>query len=384
MEKGGLMNKMLCVFLYMPILLLPILICACSQSGDKGNAEDNNRSFIQLGEFTLQKVSPGRTEVRDGAGRRLVLVPKNAPAPGNVDSNRLIRTPVKHVAAYGAFNVSVLKALGVLETTLVGSTYPTEKWHIPEVRNGMKSGKIAFLGSDNSIDFERLDQVQPDLVLTWDRSIIPMLNDLDIPCVITSSTTAMCLNTRMRFVKFLAPFFHREDKARSFLNRVNTALTEIREQTHHAGPPFKVMWGDIYEKRVLVEPGNAWVAELINTLQSDYLFDDVFGTSCIEINVERFLYSGKEADILFTYRTPEQGATSKKALARLNPILSGIRPLNEGKVYAPLPHYAQSYHRLDEILKEIAAILYPELYKDYSLRYFMELPETNPETRRRR
>jgi iron complex transport system substrate-binding protein len=301
-----------------------------------------------------------------------------------VDSNRLIRTPVKRVAAYGAFNVSVLKALGVLETTLVGTTYPTEKWHIPEVRNGMKSGKIAFLGSDNSIDFERLDQVQPDLVLTWDRSIIPMLNDLDIPCVITSSTTAMCLNTRMRFVKFLAPFFHREDKARSFLNRVNTALTEIREQTHHAGPPFKVMWGDIYEKRVLVEPGNAWVAELINTLQSDYLFDDVFGTSCIEINVERFLYSGKEADILFTYRTPEQGATSKKALARLNPILSGIRPLNEGKVYAPLPHYAQSYHRLDEILKEIAAILYPELYKDYSLRYFMELPETNPETRRRR
>ncbi|MFP4533612.1 MAG: ABC transporter substrate-binding protein [Desulfobacterales bacterium] len=273
------MNKMLGVFLYVPILLLPILICACGQSGDKGKAEDNNRSFIQLGEFTLQKNSPRQTEVRDGAGRRLVLVPKNASVPENVDPTRLIRTPVKRVATYGSFNVSVLKALGVLEKTLVGTTYPTEKWHIPEVRRGMKSGKITFLGTDNSIDFERLEQVQPDLVLTWDRSIIPMLNDLDIPCVITSSATAMCLNTRMRFVKFLAPFFHQEDQARSFFNRVNTALTEIREQTHNAGPPLKVMWGDIYEKRVLVEPGNAWVAELINTLQSDYLFDDVFGTS---------------------------------------------------------------------------------------------------------
>jgi iron complex transport system substrate-binding protein len=72
------------------------------------------------------------------------------------------------------------------------------------------------------------------------------------------------------------------------------------------------MWGDIYEKRVMVEPGNAWVGELVGLAQSDYLFEDVYGTACIEIAVERFMYSGKDADILFTYRTRRTGSPPRR------------------------------------------------------------------------
>jgi iron complex transport system substrate-binding protein len=250
------------------------LISACSQSETK-----KQQDFIQLGVFNVHHISPKRTEVRDGAGRTLVLIPRDTQAPKDIAPHRIIRTPVKRVAAYGSFNVSALKALGVIGQVLVGVTDPLEYWHIQEVRQGLATGKIAYLGDTSNIDFERLKQQRPELVLTWDPAIIPMLNDLGIPCMITSSSTAMCLNTRIRFVKFLAPFFNKEKEAQAFIHRVNQTLTTIREQTSDASPPPKVMWGDIYEKRVLVEPGNAWVAELINILQSDYLFDDVFGTS---------------------------------------------------------------------------------------------------------
>jgi iron complex transport system substrate-binding protein len=182
----------------------------------------------------------------------------------------------------------------------------------------------------------------------------------------------------MRYVKFLAPFFEREKAAEAYFDRVNQALLDIRDRTAEAGPTPKVMWGDIYEKRVLVEPGNAWVGELVGLAQSDYLFHDVFGTSCIEIAVERFLYSGQEADIFFTYRTREDGVTSKAALARMNPLLADIRPIKKGKVYSPLPHYSQSGDHLDEILTEIAAILHPAAYPDFKHKYFVELPATDP------
>jgi iron complex transport system substrate-binding protein len=127
-----------------------------------------------------------------------------------------------------------------------------------------------------------------------------------------------------------------------------------------------------------VEPGNAWVGELVGLAESDYLFEDVYGTSCIEIAVERFLYSGQEADIFFTYRTKDSGATSKAALARMNPLLADIRPLKHGKVYSPLPHYVQSGDHLDEILTEIAAILHPKVYPNFKRKYFIELPDTDP------
>jgi iron complex transport system substrate-binding protein len=355
-------------------ILSALLILACTKADG-----DNQQSFIQIGEFTIVRASENRTEVRDGAGRTLVLVPRSAPMPKDVNPTRLVRTPVQRVAAYGFFDVATMRALGVLEDALVGVTCPAEGWHVQEVKQGMAEGKIAFLGDYNSIDFERLKQQQPELVLTWDHSIIPMLEELGIPCAITSTPTAMCLNARMRFVQFLAPFFHKEKEADAFFERVNNALIAIRERTADAGPPPKVMWGDIYEKRVLVEPGNAWVGELVGLAHSDYLFEDVYGTSCIEIAVERFLYSGDEADILFTYRTKEDGATSKAALARMNPLLEDIRPFKQGKVFAPLPHYKQSGDRLDEILTEIAAIVHPDVYRDYERRYFVELPDQDPQ-----
>ena len=356
-----------------PILLVLLIVGGCTDSGGKKQGD-----FIQIGEFTVNRISGQRTDVRDGAGRILVLVPRDAAVPAGVNPNQVVRTPVERVVAYGYFDVATMRALGVLEDALVGVTTPAEGWYIDEVKQGMAAGKIAFLGNSSSIDFERLKQQQPELVLTWDHAIIPMLDELGIPCSITSTPVAMCLNARMRFVQFLAPFFNREKEAEAFFDRVNQALIDIREQTAGCGHPPKVMWGDIYEKRVLVEPGNAWVGELVGLAESDYLFDDVYGTSCIEIAVERFLYSGEEADILFTYRTPDSGVTSKAALARMNPLLADIRPIKKGRVYAPMPHYVQSGDRLDEILTEIAAILHPEAYPDFTYRYFTELPATDP------
>ena len=300
-----------------------LLVSSCSTDNGEGKSK---ASFIQIGEFTINRVTPDRTDVRDGAGRTLVLIPRHAKAPADVAPSRIVRVPVERVVAYGFFEVATLRALGIIDR-LVGVTTPENRWFVKEVKEGMASGKIAFLGDASSIDFERLKKQRPELVLTWDPSIIPMLDGLKIPCAVTSTPVAMCLNARMRFVQFLAPFFQREKEADAFFDRINMTLMDIRDRTADAGPTPKVMWGDIYEKRVLVEPGNAWVGELVGLAQSDYLFNDVYGTSCIEIAVERFLYSGEEADILFTYRTRDSGATSKEALARMNPLLKGIGPL---------------------------------------------------------
>ncbi len=364
-------------------LLMLLFLAACNSDPDKQTSVDKDSSqpaFLQIGSFSVQRVSASRIDVRDGAGRTLVLIERGSEPPSDVPATNVIEIPVQRVAAYGYFEVCVLRALGVLESALVGVTTPKERWYVPEVKQGMEQGKIAFLGDASKIDFERLQQQQPELVLTWDPAIIPMLDQLGIACVVTTTPEAMCLNARMRFVQFLAPFFHKEQEAEAFFNRIRSSLDDIRARTIASHSKPKVMWGDVYEKRVLVEPGNAWVGELVGLARSNYQFDDIFGTSCIEITLERFLYSGQDADILFTYRDINSGATSKEALARMNPLIKDIAPLHTGRVYSPKPHYTQSGDHLDEILTEIAAILHPDVYPDYPLRYFNELPDTDPAT----
>jgi len=353
-----------------------LTLCACKKAeGEK------KESFLQIGEFAVNRISADRTEVTDGAGRKLLLIPRNAPMPKDYNPNQVIRVPVKSVVAYGDFEIATLRALGVLEDTLVGVTRPEKKWYYDDVKNGFKSGKIVFLGEPQSLDYEKLKNQQPELVLTWDPSVIPMLEDLHIPAIVTSTPIAMCLNARMKFVKFLAPFFNKDKEADLYFDKVNKSLIALRERTAQSKNKQKVMWGDIYEKRVLVEPGNAWVGELLGYAQTNYLFNDVYGTSCIEISVERFLHSGEEADVYFTYRSKGAGATSKEALARTNPLVKTIRPLTHGKVFIPLPHYTQSGDKLDEIFTELAAIVHPDVYPDYKLKYFEELPAKEPNTK---
>ncbi len=373
------LNTPINLFRWMIILMLPVVICSCDNTTSREDGKNTDRpAFLQIGEFSVKRISPERTEVRDGAGRTLILIPRETPMPVDCDPNKVVRVPVQRVVAYGYFDIATLRALGVLEQTLVGVTTPQERWYIPEIKQGMETGRIAYLGDASSIDFERLKQSEPELVLTWDPSIIPLLDELHIPAVVTTTPQAMCLNARMRFVQFLAPFFNKEQEADAFFARIDGALRDIRARTAGVSHQPKVMWGDIYEKRVMVEPGNAWVGELVGLAQSNYQFEDVFGTSCIEITVERFLYSGQEADIFFTYRTGAMGATSKAALAKLNPLIKDIGPLKRGRVYAPLPHYSQSSDKLDEILTEISAILHPEVYPNYRLQYFTELPDNDP------
>ncbi|MDR0576530.1 MAG: ABC transporter substrate-binding protein [Candidatus Accumulibacter sp.] len=346
-------------------------LAACQNDGQKPK-----QSFMNIGEFSVSRKS-GHIEVRDGAGRRLALVPRGAKAPEGFGPTDVIEVPARRVIAYRAFEVGILAALGVPET-LVGVTEPKEKWTRDDVRRGFEEGRIAYVGPSTAIDFERVKTQRPDVVMTWDPSIIPMMDSLGIPVVVTTTPIATCLNTHMRFVEFIAPFFGRENEGKAYFKKVAAALQDIRDRTRGLPKP-RAMWGDIYEKRVLVEPGNAWVAELIGLAQSDYLFDDVYGASCIEISTERFIHSGKEADIYFTYRTARRGASSKAALARTNPLIAGIRPLGpEGRVYAPKPHYAQSADRLDEILTEISAILHPRAYPGHRMSFFVELPDVDP------
>jgi len=72
--------------------------------------------------------------------------------------------------------------------------------------------------------------------------------------------------------------------------------------------------------------------------------------------------------------------TSKQALGRQNALLKGIRPLTDGKVFAPLPCYSQSADRFDEIIIEIAALLNPGLFPGYRKKFFKELPEMDSRT----
>ncbi|MFZ5453864.1 MAG: ABC transporter substrate-binding protein [Thermodesulfobacteriota bacterium] len=325
------------------------------------------------GAFGVRELGEGRKEIIDGVGRRFLLVPKGKAALPGYEPNQIITIPVRRVGAGVPYDIGAMRYLGVLSGSLAGVTRKEDKWASPDVKEGMKSGKIAYLGEQNAIDYEKLRAMAPDVMLIWDKRLIPKLNELKIPGVITITPMATTIEERLQYFHFMAALFGKEELAKKYEEGIRAKLAEIKKRTTSASRKPKVIWGDIYQKRVLVEPMNAYVSQLVEAAGGQYLFDDVRGASCLEITLERFLSSGLEAEIFFTYRSPAMGIDSKQKLMTENPRLADIKPFKTGLVYCPRPNFYESLERLDEIIGEIAAILQPQLYPGYELKFFQKL-----------
>lgn len=330
--------------------------------------------FEAIGQFSVETLDNGTYIITDGIGRKIHLVPRGQDAPPGLSPSEIVRIPVRSMASDSARDTSLLVALNAIDK-VKAVTGRAKDWTIPQIHQGLIEGSVVSLGQSHGLDYEQLAKIKPDVFFTWDESLVPIMEEFGIPTIITNTELARDLDTQIRFVKFLAPFFGSQKLADEYVTRCYAALESIKTKTRTIDAKPKVIWGDVYSKRVLVEPGNSWAAQIVQAAGANYLFADISGDTCLEIALERFFSSGNEADVMITYRTPRQGMATKARMKATNKIVAGIKPLNSGRIYYPQKHYTQSADKLDEVLVELAAIIHPELYPGFQLRYFAEMNE---------
>jgi hypothetical protein len=76
---------------------------------------------------------------------------------------------------------------------------------------------------------------------------------------------------------------------------------------------------------------------------------------------------------MFTYRSPRTGINTKRQLSAENPVMAKIKPMTDGSIYTPKELYYESYHKLDDVMLEIASILQPEIFGKPEYKYFLKL-----------
>ena len=362
-----LMNKAVLSAVLVSLLASTIVIQA--------SAETRSSSFQVIGAFSLQKLDQGCYRVTDGIGRTLTLVPRGQKPPPDTNQEDIIRTPVRRVAVVSGQDASIIYALGAIETVVAVTGEPAEWVSIPYIENGLKNGSVLAAGKNMVLNYELFIQSRPELILTWDEAMIPFFSELGIPVLITNTERARDLETQMKFSKFLGPIFGKTREADDFVNRVLTTVSRVQSITQKAKHKPKVIWVDLFPKRILAEPGNSFHAEIARVGGGQYLFDDIYGASCLEISLERFFRSASEADVLITYRTPFVGMDNKAKIAKNFPDLASTKPLTTGKIIVPMRHYERSMHRLDDIIEEVAAYLHPDLFPEVKHKYLRLLPD---------
>ncbi len=257
--------------------LIILTVCLGLLSGCR-----NKVDFEQFGGLSVKYLDNGCKEVTDGIGRKLLLAPRGyrvrrkyakAYAKANI-----IRIPIKRVVVYSTYNAALIKVLGHVNS-IAGVVTKKKDWYIPEIRDGIDQGRIVYLGQSTSIDYERLRCLKPDVVFTWDEGIVPKLNELAIPCVVTTTRIAKDLGAHINFIRFISAFYGDEHQAKVFAASQFEKIKKIAARLRHARNKPTVVWGDIYARKVQVEPGNSWAGQMVVDAGGDYLFRNLEGST---------------------------------------------------------------------------------------------------------
>ena len=94
-------------------IFILILMAALSVHPATAAAGDD---FLVLGEFSVRALDQGRTELTDGLGRVITLIPRGQTVPSDLAPDETVAVPVKRAVLYSGRDASLIQALGAAET----------------------------------------------------------------------------------------------------------------------------------------------------------------------------------------------------------------------------------------------------------------------------
>ena len=179
-------HKILCLALGM-VSILNFTACGNNNQSNKNsnsgqeNIVENNKDNSEEGKkkkesskvdlkftngFSIENLGEGIKKVVDGENRTLILVPKTSEIPEEYKNETIIRTPVENILLGSTTFACSMRSLDEIKS--IGAVTNEEKyWQIEEIQKAMQEGKIKFVGTDTTPDYEMITEINPDLCIVY-------------------------------------------------------------------------------------------------------------------------------------------------------------------------------------------------------------------------
>ena len=326
--------------------------------------------------FHIEYLKNGCKIVTDGAGRKLLLVPRGQEMSGLPPASPVIRIPVKRVVTRWSTIPSLLQALGKIRT-IVGVTARREESCNEQIHERLAQGTVETLGAHGTIDYEKLCAVNPDVffVSRWEKT--NKLNELAIPYAVITEYLEDHPLGRMEWIKFFAAFYNKEKEANGFFAKAVRNVQQLSQKIEKVKKRPRVLWGFIRREGTIYAPrGKCYVNRMIAIAGGDSVLKGLRRMGGAPISLEQFYEHGRDAAIYICPEPlPRYGITSIKKLIAIHPILTGFKSVREGNVWCFQPWYWESIDKTDDVIEDLAAIFHPKLFPGHRPGYFLKLPE---------
>ena len=348
--------------------LLPAAALALSGCGSKTEPA-NTESLVfshhyQLDyaqQFTADCYEGGYTMVSiPDSGQKFLVVPQDAAEVDSLPADvTVLRQPVENLYLVSTSVMDLILHLDALDSVTLSGTR-AEGWYLPEAKQAMEEGRIAYAGKYSAPDYEQILAANCSLaiqntMILHTPEVKEQLEHFGIPVLVERSSYESGPLERMEWIKLYGILLGKEDTAEQVFAAQEAAIAPLLEQepTGKSCAFFSLSSNNL----ATVRKGSDYVAKMIEMAGGTYVFSDLTdnGNSLATMNLplEDFYAGAKDADVLIYNSAIEGTIASVSQLTEKFPLLSEFKAVQNGQVWCTSQSLFQQSMELADLILDM-------------------------------
>ncbi len=376
------------------VLCLTLLLAACggpeNVATTQPQAETASQS-VRYEELLFENVMPlsyatgfsvsyseeGYKLLTIGEDQTYLVVGENMPVPEEVpDTVTVLQQPLDQIYLVSTGAMDHFIELNALDSIIL-SSQKADAWYLPEAKQAMEEGKIAYAGKYSAPDYETVlgsgcNLVIENAMIYHAPEVLEKLRSLGLPVLVELSSYESHPLGRMEWIKLFSALVNKEEEAAAYYDSMLAALEPVMNQ-EPTGKTVSFFYittsGGINVRRPSDYVSCAiGLAGCENVSFSEDQAD--VGNSTMTIQMEAFYQGVQDADILIYNSIVDGELDSLSALLEKMPTLADTKAVKEGNVWCLSKNFYQETMSLGDFILDVNAVA---TGSDGQLRYLKHL-----------
>lgn len=392
------MNSLPCIVRYghylsgIILMLAVLLTSSCS-----GRRLKTDHSLHSDGNSVVTFAERFRLNIEDGYTRLTVLNPwqgassvnqvwylvrRGAEIPEGVDRQSVIYVPIRKIICMSSTHIAMVSALNeaasVTGVSGAGFLYDTAL-----VRR-YDEGLIRDVGYEDNLNKEMIVTLSPDLVMAYgvgseSSGYMGKIRELGIKVLLNADYLETDPLGKAEWIKLFGSLYCRETLADSVFDSITREYNLLRDfiRDNSTGRP-EVLLGLPFRDTWFISPGNSYISRMITDAGGSYLWKETNSSASIPMGMENVYLRALKAD----YWLNPGSANSVNDILAIDTRLENLPCFRNGNIYnnnmrtngkGANDYWESGTIKPHLLLKDMATILHPELFRDSDLFYYRKI-----------
>lgn len=342
-----------------------LTLTGCGEKSQPANTESlvfsHHYALDYAQQFTADCYEGGYTLLTiPGDGSKFLVVPEDAAEVDNLPADvTVLRQPLDHLYLVSTSVMDLILHLDALDSIALSGT-KADGWYLPEAKQAMEDGRIAYAGKYSAPDYEQILAAGCSLaientMILHTPDVKEQLEHFGIPVLVERSSYESGPLARMEWIKFFGILLGKEEQAEQVFAAQEERIAPLLDQpsTGKSCAFFSLTSNNL----ATVRKGSDYVARMIEMAGGSYVFSDLTenGNSLATMNLplEDFYAGAKDADVLIYNSAIEGAISSVSQLTEKFPLLSEFKAVKDGQVWCTAQSLFQQSMELSDLILDM-------------------------------